>query len=130
MKMGSVQPKADIPTETMTDLEKLDRVCSNLSVDNCLFLVPTCVYSLSFCRLMGGATVKSFSSVNQIKLTADAGYFFSSYLARTRRGRLVAAVSSFSRSFLKQTSCRSLWIMRWTDDLSMPVSCTICLTVL
>src|SRR5277367_1624975 len=75
MKMSSVQPRADTPTDTMTDLKKLERVCSNLSSDNCLFLVPTGAYSLSFCRLMGGATVNSFSSVNHMKLTKDSGYF-------------------------------------------------------
>src|ERR1043165_9166566 len=111
MKMSSMQPRADTPTETMTDLEKLDRVCSNLSADNCLLLVPTCAYSLLFCRLMGGATVKSFSSVNHMKLTTYAGYFFSSCLARTRRVSLFAAVSSCARFFLKQTSCKSLWII-------------------
>src|ERR1043165_6902532 len=110
MKMSSVQPRADTPTETMTYLEKLDRVCSNLCADNCLLLVPTGAYSLSFCRLMGGATVKSFSSVNQMKMTTDAGYFFSSCLARTRLVSLFAAASSCVRFFLKQASCRSLWI--------------------
>src|ERR1043165_4603713 len=130
MKMSSVQPRADTPTETMTYLEKLDRVCSNLCADNCLLLVPTGAYSLSFCRLMGKATVKSFSSVKQMKLTTDAGYFFSSCLARTRRVSLFAAVSCCAGFFLKQTCYRSSWIMRWTDDLSMPVSRAICLTVL
>src|ERR1043165_7003896 len=105
MKMSSVQPRANTPTETMTDLEKLDHVCSNLSADNCLFLVPTGAYSLSFCTLMGGETVKSFSSVNQMKLITDARYFFSSCLARTRRVSLSAAVSFCARFFLKQTSC-------------------------
>src|SRR6476619_6046059 len=107
MKMSSVQPRADTPTDTMTDLEKFERVCNNLSADNCLFLVPTGAYSLSFCRLMGGATVNSFSSVNHMKLTRDEGYF-SSCLARTRRVILFAADSSCALFFLKQTSGRSL----------------------
>src|ERR1043165_7017845 len=102
MKMSSVQPRADTPTETMTDLEKLDHVCSNLSADNCLLLVPTDAYSVSFCRLIGGATVKSFSSVNQMKLTTAARYFFSSCLALTRWVSLFGAVSSCARFFLKQ----------------------------
>src|SRR3954470_14262925 len=106
--MSSVQPRADTPTDTMTDLEKFERVCNNLSAVNCLFLVPSGAYSLSFCRLIGGATVKSFSSVNHMKLTTDAGYFFSSCLVWTRRVILFAAVSSCTPFFLKQARRRSL----------------------
>ena len=114
----------------MTDFEKCERVLNNLSADNCLLLVPTGAYSLSSCMLMGGATVKSFSSVNQMKLTTDARYLFSSCLARTRRVILFASVSSCDYFFLKYCRRRSLWMMRWTDDLWMFLSHAIYLTVL
>src|SRR3954463_363756 len=98
MKMSSVQPRADTPTDTMTDLKKFERVCNNLSADNCLFLVPSGAYSLSFCRLIGGATVKFFIREPYADADHRCRIFFQQLLGTDEACYLVCT-SQFLHSF-------------------------------
>ena len=118
---------ADTPADTITDLENVEHVHNHLSADSSAF-VPARAYRRSFCRFTVGATVNNFSSVNQIKFTRRAGYFFRSCLDQTKRVNLLASVSSCALFFLKHCKFSSWWLMLWTVDFAMPVSCAICRT--
>ena len=48
MNISSVVPSIDTATETMTDFEKVDRVCRRRSADTYLFLLPSGAYTRSF----------------------------------------------------------------------------------
>jgi len=39
-KMRFVEPSTDMPTDTITDLENVERVRSSQSAETCLFIVP------------------------------------------------------------------------------------------
>ena len=58
IKMSSVQPRLDTPTETMTDLEKFERVQSNQLAATCFFSHWNCevhpiilqIYRWGYCK--------------------------------------------------------------------------------
>lgn len=58
------------------------------------------MYNLSFCAFLGDATVKTFSSVNQMKLTLCFGYLRNSVLVRTRTTQPVCCSEFLSTPFL------------------------------
>jgi len=81
----------------------------------------------SFCELFGAATVKSFSSENQIKLPEWAGYSFSSSLARWCLARLLASVNSRALHLLRYFICKFVLMMSYTHEREMCALCAICL---
>ena len=83
-----------------------------------------------FCRLSGGATKNTFSSVKKRKSVAYCVNFWSRSLACFMRAAQFASVSSCARRLLKHFRCKSLQIIRDTDDRWIPVSCDISRTVL
>jgi len=72
----------------------------------------------------------SFLSVKNTKSVADCGKFWSRSLARFMRAAQFASVSSCARRLLKHFRCKSLHIIRNTDDWWIPVSRDISWTVL
>jgi len=49
MNISSVVPSIDTATETMTDFEKVDRVCRRRSADTCLFQLFGIFHIGNFC---------------------------------------------------------------------------------
>ena len=131
MKNKSVRPRLLTATDTITDRENVERVLRRRSAGNSFFLIPGAAYTLSFCRLTGGATVKVFSSKKQVKSTACLGYRFSSCFAHTSRDNLLVSVKSWALFFLIHFSFKSLWhdMMLYTVDRWISVSYAIRRTV-
>jgi len=84
----------------------------------------------SFCRLWGEATKNIFSSIKKTKSVADYRNFWSRSLARFVRAAQFASVSSCARRLLKHFRCKSLQIIRDTDDRWLLVCGDISRTVL
>ena len=101
----------------MTDLEKFERVRSNRLAATCFFLMGTAMYTLSFCRF----TVELLRHEPH-DWTNLWGYFRRSCLVHTRWAILFASVRSWACFFFKHFSCSSLWIIRCTEVLEIPVS--------
>ena len=81
----------------------------------------------SFWALLGAATVRSFSSVNQIKFTVAAGYRLSSFRQQSRRTFLLASVNSWTLRFLWHFSCKLFLMILLTDVRDIPTCLAICL---
>jgi hypothetical protein len=120
IKWMFIQPSAETPIDTMRDLLKVGRVRKRWFAGMSLFLVWTGASMRSFFLLLRAAAVKSFSSVNQMKLTRLAGYNLKSWLEHWNLTCLLAFVSSWALRFFKHWSCKSLLILL-TDDWLIPI---------
>jgi len=72
-----------MPTDTIIDLLNVGRVRKRRSAVTSFFLLAAGAYMRSTCGFLGVATVNTFSSVNQMKLTSLSEYFFSNSSERT-----------------------------------------------
>jgi len=69
-----------------------------------------------------GITIKIFSSVKNMKATADAGKRRINFRARVRRNAQFATVSSCARRFFKHLKLEFWRIIRYTEEWRIPVS--------
>jgi len=72
---NSVLPRLDTAADTITDREKVERVFTRRSAGTCFLRVADATQGRSFWRFIGGATVKTFSSENNMNGIACSGYF-------------------------------------------------------
>lgn len=122
-------PRLFTATDIITDRENVERVLKRHSAGSYFFLVSDAAHALSLCRSVRGATIKTFSSENQMKLTACLGYLFNSCFAYTSHDNLLVSVKSWAHFFSKHFSFKSFWMMSNTNDLEISVSCAIWQTV-
>jgi len=91
-----------------------------------LLLLDACwTYRRSLCGFLCEDTVKTFSSVNQIKFTLSSGNICSSFLAHCRRTARFDQVSCCTRRFFTHCRLRSSWTMRSMDDFGTQISLEI-----
>jgi len=107
------------------DFENVERVQSSLLVAMSRFLTEIGTYTLSFCKLSGGAKLNTFSSEKKIKSTSADEKFRNSCFDQVKRGRRSAAVSCCVQRFFRHFSWRSLWIIHITEVWEIPVALLI-----
>ena len=68
----SVRSRLLTQTDTITERENVEWVFRRRSAGSCFFLIPDAAYTLSFCKLRSGETVKTFSFVNHMNVQDTA----------------------------------------------------------
>ena len=69
-----------------------------------------------FCKLTGGSTVKIFSSVKNMKSTANAGKLRISFRARVRRNAQFVTMCSCARRFFKHFNLKFWRMIRYKEE--------------
>src|ERR1700761_3437045 len=104
--MSSVHSSLETATDTMTDLLK-GRVRSRRLAAMSSLLVSRGAQRQSFWRLMGDATVNTFSSEKQMNERRLSGNLFSNVFARLNLVIQLASVNFCARRFLTHSKGKS-----------------------